>query len=44
VPWRAFLVCRTDHLTELLNRRAFFENAHALCALQAKHNEPVAML
>jgi hypothetical protein len=22
----------------LLNRRAFFENAHALCALQAKHN------
>ena len=34
----------TDHLTGLLNRRAFFENAQALCALQAKHNEPVAML
>jgi diguanylate cyclase (GGDEF)-like protein len=34
----------TDHLTGLLNRRAFFENARALCALQAKHNEPVAML
>ena len=25
-------------------RRGFFENAHVLCALQAKHNEPVAML
>ena len=34
----------TDHLTGLLNRRGFFENAHVLCTLQAKHNEPVAML
>jgi GGDEF domain-containing protein len=38
------LHCRTDHLTGFLNRRAFFENAHALCALQAEHNEPVAIL
>ena len=34
----------TDHLTGLFNRRAFIENALELCALQAKHNEPVAML
>src|SRR6185437_2356547 len=34
----------TDHLTGLLSRRAFVDNAQALCALQAKHSEPVAML
>jgi diguanylate cyclase (GGDEF)-like protein len=34
----------TDHLTGLLNRRAFMENALALCAQQAKRGEPVAML
>jgi diguanylate cyclase (GGDEF)-like protein len=34
----------TDHLTGLLNRRAFFENALTLCTQQAKRGEPVAML
>jgi GGDEF domain-containing protein len=34
----------TDHLTGLLSRRAFFENAHTLCAAQARRKEPVAML
>jgi len=34
----------TDHLTGLLNRRAFMENAQTLCKQQAKHGEPVAML
>lgn len=34
----------TDHLTSLLNRRAFIENAVTLCAQQAKRGEPVAML
>jgi GGDEF domain-containing protein len=34
----------TDHLTGLLSRRAFMENAPALCAQQAKRGEPVAML
>ena len=34
----------TDHLTGLLNRRAFIENAVTLCAQQAKRGEPVAML
>jgi diguanylate cyclase (GGDEF)-like protein len=34
----------TDHLTGLLNRRAFMDNALALCAQQGKRGEPVAML
>jgi diguanylate cyclase (GGDEF)-like protein len=34
----------TDHLTGLLNRRAFLENAHALCAAQAKRRGPVTLL
>jgi len=34
----------TDHLTGLLNRRAFMENAATLCAQQAKRGEPVALL
>ena len=34
----------TDHLTGLLNRRAFFENGQILCAQQAKRAEPVALL
>ena len=34
----------TDHLTGLLNRRAFMDNAIALCAQQGKRGEPVAML
>ena len=34
----------TDHLTGLLNRRTFLDNALALCAQQAKRSEPVAML
>jgi diguanylate cyclase (GGDEF)-like protein len=34
----------TDHLTSLLNRRAFIENAVTLCVQQAKRGEPVAML
>jgi diguanylate cyclase (GGDEF)-like protein len=34
----------TDHLTGLLSRRAFMDNALALCAKQAKRGEPVAML
>ena len=34
----------TDHLTGLLNRRAFMDNAGALCAQQAKRGEAVAML
>ncbi|MGC1843267.1 MAG: GGDEF domain-containing protein [Pseudolabrys sp.] len=28
----------------MLSRRAFFENAHTLCAAQARRKEPVAML
>ena len=34
----------TDHLTGLLNRRTFLDNALALCAKQGKRSEPVAML
>jgi diguanylate cyclase (GGDEF)-like protein len=34
----------TDHLTGLLNRRAFMENAVTLCKEQGKLGEPVAML
>jgi len=34
----------TDHLTGLLNRRTFLDNAAILCAKQAKRSEPVAML
>jgi diguanylate cyclase (GGDEF)-like protein len=34
----------TDHLTGLLSRRAFMENALSLCAQQARRGEPVAML
>lgn len=34
----------TDHLTGLLSRRAFIENAVKLCAVQAKRSDPVAML
>jgi diguanylate cyclase (GGDEF)-like protein len=34
----------TDHLTGLLNRRTFMDNAVTLCTKQAKRNEPVAML
>jgi diguanylate cyclase (GGDEF)-like protein len=34
----------TDHLTGLLNRRAFIDNALTLCARQAKLDEPVAVL
>ena len=34
----------TDHLTGLLNRRAFMENALTLCTQQGKLGEPVAML
>jgi diguanylate cyclase (GGDEF)-like protein len=34
----------TDHLTGLLSRSAFMENALTLCAQQAKRGEPVAML
>jgi len=34
----------TDHLTGLLSRRAFMDNALKLCAHQAKRSEPVAML
>ena len=34
----------TDHLTGLLNRRAFMDNALTLCAQQARRGEPVAML
>jgi diguanylate cyclase (GGDEF)-like protein len=34
----------TDHVTGLLNRRAFMENALTLCAQQAKRGEPVAIL
>jgi diguanylate cyclase (GGDEF)-like protein len=34
----------TDHLTGLLNRRTFLDNALTLCAKQAKRSEPVAML
>jgi diguanylate cyclase (GGDEF)-like protein len=34
----------TDHLTGVLNRRAFFENAATLCKRQAKRGEPVAVL
>ena len=33
-----------DPLTGLLNRRAFLENALALCAAQAKRREPVTLL
>ena len=34
----------TDHLTGLLSRRAFMDNALTLCTNQAKRSEPVAML
>ena len=34
----------TDHLTGLLNRRAFLESAMELCAHQAKRGEPVTLL
>jgi len=34
----------TDHLTGLLSRGAFFDNALTLCTQQAKRGEPVAML
>lgn len=34
----------TDHLTGLLNRRAFIETAQTLCKRQAKRGEPVAVL
>ena len=34
----------TDHLTGLLNRRAFLENALKLCARQAGRNEPVTLM
>lgn len=34
----------TDHLTGLLNRRAFMENARNLCAARARRNEPVTLL
>ncbi|HET9716306.1 MAG TPA: GGDEF domain-containing protein [Pseudolabrys sp.] len=34
----------TDHLTGLLNRRAFMENAVALCARQGRRGEPVTLL
>ena len=34
----------TDHLTGLLNRRAFLENALKLCARQAERNKPVTLM
>jgi diguanylate cyclase (GGDEF)-like protein len=34
----------TDYLTGLLNRRAFLENALALCARQAARNKPVTLM
>ena len=34
----------TDPLTGLLNRRAFLENAHLLCARQAERRQPVTLL
>ena len=34
----------TDHLTGILNRRAFIETAQTLCKRQAKRGEPVAVL
>ncbi len=34
----------TDHLTGLLNRRAFLENALKLCAQQAERNKPVTLM
>lgn len=34
----------TDHLTGLPNRRAFLEDATALCALQARKREPVTLM
>jgi diguanylate cyclase (GGDEF)-like protein len=34
----------TDHLTGLLSRPAFMENALTLCAQQARRGEPVALL
>ena len=34
----------TDYLTGLLNRRAFLENALALCARQASRNKPVTLM
>ena len=34
----------TDFLTRLLNRRAFIEEAQALCARQAARREPVSLL
>ncbi len=34
----------TDHLTGLLNRRAFMDNARDLCAAQARRHQPVTLL
>jgi diguanylate cyclase (GGDEF)-like protein len=34
----------TDHLTGLLNRRAFMDNAHSLCAALGRRREPVTLL
>ncbi len=34
----------TDHLTGLLNRRAFLENALKLCARQAERSKPVTLM
>ena len=34
----------TDHLTGLLNRRAFLETAHMLCTRQAGRGQPVTMM
>jgi diguanylate cyclase (GGDEF)-like protein len=34
----------TDHLTGLLNRRAFLEGAHLLCTRQAERGQPVTMM
>jgi diguanylate cyclase (GGDEF)-like protein len=34
----------TDHLTGLLNRRAFLETAHILCTRQAGRGQPVTMM
>jgi len=33
----------TDHLTGLLNRRAFVENANTLCLRQRRHRRPVTL-
>lgn len=34
----------TDHLTGLLNRRAFLENARTLCAARGRRSEPVTLM